>query len=56
LPCSICMKEVPISEAIVPEAIGYVVHFCGVECYDKWRKQSGNPAAKKGRPAFSKPS
>jgi hypothetical protein len=38
------MKEVPISEAIVPEATDYIAHFCGVDCYDKWRKQPGNPS------------
>jgi hypothetical protein len=41
--CTVCMKEVPLTEVIVPEAIDYVAHFCGVECYDKWRKQAGNP-------------
>lgn len=39
--CEICLKEVPITEAVVPEASDYVVHFCGLECYAKWRK---NPA------------
>jgi hypothetical protein len=42
--CETCMKEIPISEAIVPEAIDYTAHFCGVECYDRWRQQSDNPA------------
>ena len=38
--CMICLKEVPISEAIVPEATDYVMHFCGLECYEKWKNQS----------------
>ena len=33
--CEICLKEVPLSEAIVPEATEYVAHFCGLACYDK---------------------
>lgn len=37
--CEICMKEVPISEATVPEATDYVVHFCGLDCYQKWKSQ-----------------
>jgi hypothetical protein len=41
--CEICLKEVPISEAIVPEATDYVVHFCGLECYQKWKNQRGKP-------------
>lgn len=37
--CDVCMKEVPVSEATVPEATDYVVHFCGLECYEKWKAQ-----------------
>lgn len=36
--CDVCLKEVPITEAVVPEATDYVAHFCGLECYEKWRK------------------
>jgi len=39
--CEICLKEVPISEAIVPEATDYVAHFCGLACYQKWKNQRG---------------
>jgi len=41
--CNVCLKEVPISEAKVAEATDYVVHFCGLECYDKWKNQRGKP-------------
>lgn len=44
--CKMCMKEIPISEAIVPEATDYVAHFCGVKCYDKWRKQPNSPSTR----------
>lgn len=37
--CEVCLKEVPLSEATVPEATDYVVHFCGLECYEKWKEQ-----------------
>jgi hypothetical protein len=37
--CDICLKEVPKSEATAPEATDYVAHFCGLECYDKWKNQ-----------------
>jgi hypothetical protein len=53
--CTICMKEVPISEAVIPEATDYVTHFCGVECYDKWRRQPGNPSSQEDIPASSAP-
>uniref|UniRef100_UPI003F496B52 DUF3330 domain-containing protein n=1 Tax=Cupriavidus yeoncheonensis TaxID=1462994 RepID=UPI003F496B52 len=39
VPCEVCMKEVPKSEAIVPEACDYVVYFCGLDCYAQWRRQ-----------------
>jgi hypothetical protein len=38
--CEICLKEVPISEAKSEEATGYVLHFCGLECYTKWKEQN----------------
>jgi hypothetical protein len=34
--CRICEREVPVSEAVVPEAKDYMVHFCGLECYARW--------------------
>ena len=37
--CEVCLKEIPVSEARSEEASGYVAHFCGLDCYDKWRKQ-----------------
>ncbi|MCU7835308.1 MAG: DUF3330 domain-containing protein [gamma proteobacterium symbiont of Taylorina sp.] len=37
--CKICLKEIPISEAKSEEATDYVAHFCGLDCYDKWRHQ-----------------
>lgn len=41
--CEVCQKEVPISEAIIPEATDYVVHFCGLDCYQKWKAQAEQP-------------
>jgi len=37
--CNICLMEVPISEANSEEATDYVLHFCGLECYTRWRNQ-----------------
>jgi len=41
--CEVCLKEVPVSEATVPEATDYVVHFCGLDCYQKWKSQGNSP-------------
>jgi len=38
--CNTCQREVPLSEAVVPEATDYVVYFCGLDCYDRWRAQA----------------
>ena len=49
--CEICMKEVPLNEAINPETDDYVVYFCGLDCYEKWKRQDRNhedQAAKSG--------
>ena len=39
VPCAQCLKEVPVSEAKVAEAVDYVVYFCGLECYAQWAVQ-----------------
>jgi hypothetical protein len=39
--CTVCEHEVPLSEAVVREASDYMAHFCGLECYERWRKQAG---------------
>lgn len=37
--CEICFKQIPISEAKSLEASDYVHHFCGLECYARWKGQ-----------------
>ena len=37
--CSVCLKEIPPSEAKSAEATDYVTYFCGLDCYDEWMKQ-----------------
>lgn len=39
VPCEICLKEVPHSDAQTAEVDDYVVHFCGLECYEKWQTE-----------------
>lgn len=41
--CEVCHKEVPLSEAIIPEAADYVAHFCGLDCYDQWKNSGSKP-------------
>jgi len=37
--CDLCMQEIPRSEAKCGEVHDYVMHFCGLDCYEKWRNQ-----------------
>jgi len=37
--CDICMKEIPESVALSEEGQDYVLHFCGIECYTKWKQR-----------------
>ena len=39
VPCEICLKEVPRSEAKIEEAADYVLYFCGLDCYKKWLEE-----------------
>jgi hypothetical protein len=41
--CEVCLKEVPVSEATIPEATDYFVHFCGLDCYEKWKSEGKKP-------------
>lgn len=43
--CDVCLKEVPKSEATVPEATDYVAYFCGLDCYDRWKALQEKQAA-----------
>lgn len=51
VPCEVCMKEVPLTEATVPEASDYVAYFCGLECYAKWKGEPGKVKEKPAAPA-----
>lgn len=38
--CDVCFKEIPLSEATSVKSTDYIVYYCGLECYDKWKKQA----------------
>ncbi|MCL4745445.1 MAG: DUF3330 domain-containing protein [Burkholderiaceae bacterium] len=44
--CKVCMKEVPKSAATSAESTDYVLHFCGLGCYDQWTRASDAGAGK----------
>ena len=48
--CEVCLKQVPVSEATVSEATDYFIHFCGLECYQKWKNQGEAPYPPKEEP------
>lgn len=48
--CSICQKEIPLSEAKSAEAVDYVAYFCGLDCYNEWKERSDKAGMKSGDP------
>ena len=36
--CKVCLKEIPQTEAQAEEVHDYVAYFCGLDCYEKWKK------------------
>ena len=48
--CEVCLKEVPVAEAVIPEATDYFVHICGLECYEKWKSQLEVPRQQVEKP------
>jgi hypothetical protein len=40
IPCEVCLKEIPRSEALNAEAEDYMVHFCGLDC-TAWKANAG---------------
>ncbi len=36
LACELCLKEVPASERASDEAVDYVLHYFGTDCYRLW--------------------
>jgi hypothetical protein len=51
IPCEVCLREVPKSEAIVPEAAEYFVYFCGLDCYRRWKSEGAKAEDQAGEPA-----
>ncbi len=35
--CDVCRKEIPRSAAQTYEGEEYVMHFCGLDCYNQWK-------------------
>ena len=40
VPCEICLKEIPRSEATITEVDDYVLNFCGLDCYGQWQEEN----------------
>jgi len=37
--CEVCMKRVPLAEALIAEGRDFTAHFCSNTCYERWRGQ-----------------
>lgn len=38
--CCVCCKEIPLDAAFTPEGAEYVEHFCGLDCYERFRARA----------------
>jgi hypothetical protein len=38
--CEACLKEVHHSQYETEEVNDYVMYFCGIECYRRWREEN----------------
>jgi hypothetical protein len=47
--CEVCLKLIPKSEASSAEARDYVAYFCGLDCYDKWRRERPQQPEPRGK-------
>lgn len=47
LNCEFCKKEIPRSAAQTVEGDDYVLYFCGVQCYEAWRRSAHQAKAPK---------
>lgn len=48
--CEVCLRQIPKSEAKSREGREYTLYFCGLECYEKWRRNGGVPEAQEEQP------
>lgn len=48
--CKVCLKEIPKSLAHTEEAEGYILYFCGLDCFDKWGHQNNTNNTKRNAP------
>jgi len=39
--CEVCSREIPKTEATMPETEEDAVYFCGLGCYTRWKEQEG---------------
>lgn len=41
--CDVCLAEIPADAVNVTDTQDYVHHFCGLGCFEVWKKQAGSP-------------
>lgn len=44
--CGECMKELPSFAAVTREGSDYTMHFCGLNCFERWRRHHPVEAAR----------
>lgn len=44
LNCDICLDEIPVNGDEYNETDEYVIHLCGIECYNQWKAEKSKAA------------
>ena len=44
--CCVCCKEIPLDAAFTPEGAEYVQHFCGLDCYERFKTRARTVAGR----------
>jgi hypothetical protein len=42
--CALCRRQVPAEEALQQEGEDYLLWFCGLECYNSWKRDKDSGA------------
>nr|CAB65710.1 Urf-2 protein [Xanthomonas campestris] len=53
--CCECCKEIPLDAALTAEGSEYVLHFCGLECYQRFQARAQARAVSDTAPADNSP-
>ena len=43
--CEVCLTQIPADSSANMESEEYVYHFCGIHCYEEWKRRNAAQTA-----------